>query len=138
MLAQIGGWRWAPAAPANRHKVPAMDLYGIRLVGLNEVNTSKLLVTLGLLAVLVLATVLLRGALRLLPDIHRVGRDFPFLWEELTVRLLTRPQGTRDVKDALSREVLAGLDATGIAIASATSEIVGFPTLKVQQVPASP
>jgi hypothetical protein len=56
-------------------------------------------------------------------------------WLELTVRLLTQPQGTRDVKDARSREVLAGFDAAGIGIASATSEIVGLPVLKVRQVP---
>ena len=55
-------------------------------------------------------------------------------WLEMTVRLLVPDHGTRDIKDALSREVLAGLDAAGIGIASATTEIVGFPTLKVEPV----
>ncbi|HZF78342.1 MAG TPA: mechanosensitive ion channel domain-containing protein [Rubrivivax sp.] len=48
-------------------------------------------------------------------------------WLELTVRLITRDHGIRDVKDAMSREVLAGLDAAGIGLASATFEIVGMP-----------
>jgi small-conductance mechanosensitive channel len=53
-------------------------------------------------------------------------------WLEMTVRLLVPDHGTRDIKDALAREVLAALDAAGIGIASATTEIVGFPTLKVE------
>jgi small-conductance mechanosensitive channel len=59
-------------------------------------------------------------------------------WVELTVRLLVPDRGTRDIKDAMSREVIAALDEAGIGIASATSEIVGFPTLNVQQVGPAP
>ena len=55
-------------------------------------------------------------------------------WLELTVRLLVPDRGVRDIKSAMSREVLAGLDEAGIGIASATSEIVGFPTLRVERV----
>ena len=55
-------------------------------------------------------------------------------WLELTVRLLVPDRGTREIKDAMARDVLAGLEAAGIGIASATSEIVGFPTLKVERV----
>jgi small-conductance mechanosensitive channel len=59
-------------------------------------------------------------------------------WLEMTVRLLVPDHGTRHVKDAMSREILGALDEAGIGIASATSEIVGFPTLKVQQVGPAP
>jgi small-conductance mechanosensitive channel len=52
-------------------------------------------------------------------------------WLEMTVRLLTRDRGTRAVKDAISRDVLAELDRAGIGIASATTEIVGLPPLKL-------
>lgn len=44
---------------------------------------------------------------------------------ELTVRFLTGVYGVRDVKDAMSREVLAELDAAGIGLASATFEVAG-------------
>jgi small-conductance mechanosensitive channel len=53
-------------------------------------------------------------------------------WVELTVRFVTREHGARDVKDRMSRDILQALDAAGIGIASATFEIVGLPTLKVE------
>ena len=52
-------------------------------------------------------------------------------WLELTVRFVVRDHGIRDVKDAMSRDILARLDEAGIGIASATFEIVGVPTLKL-------
>lgn len=52
-------------------------------------------------------------------------------WLELTVRFVTRASGVRDVKDAMSREILAGLDAAGITVASQTIDIVGFPPLRM-------
>ncbi len=52
-------------------------------------------------------------------------------WLELTVRFLTGVYGIRDVKDAMSREVLAGLDEAGMSLASATFEVVGLPPLRV-------
>ena len=52
-------------------------------------------------------------------------------WLELTVRFLTGVYGVRDVKDEMSREVLAELDAAGIGLASATFEVVGLPPLSV-------
>ena len=54
-------------------------------------------------------------------------------WLELTVRFVTEARGVRDVKDAMSREILRELDAAGIGIASATFEIVGFPPLRVER-----
>lgn len=53
-------------------------------------------------------------------------------WLELTVRFITRDHGVRDVKDAVSREVLRELDAAGIGLASATFEIVGIPPLRIR------
>ncbi len=56
-------------------------------------------------------------------------------WLELTVRFLVADRGTRDVKDAMARDILAALDAAGIGIASATFEIVGLPPLRVAPQP---
>ena len=53
-------------------------------------------------------------------------------WLELTVRFLTPDHGVRDVKDAMSREILAALDEAKIGIASATYEIVGVPPLRLE------
>jgi small-conductance mechanosensitive channel len=52
-------------------------------------------------------------------------------WLELAVRFLSPDHGTRDIKDAMSREILARLDAAGIGIASATFEITGIPKLRI-------
>ena len=52
-------------------------------------------------------------------------------WLELTVRFLANTHGVREVKDALSREILKDLDAAGIGLASATYDIVGFPKVQI-------
>jgi len=54
-------------------------------------------------------------------------------WLELTVRFVAPTRGVRDLKDAISRDILRDLDAAGIAIASATVEIVGLPPLRVER-----
>nr|WP_314444464.1 mechanosensitive ion channel family protein [uncultured Sphingomonas sp.] len=54
-------------------------------------------------------------------------------WLELAVRFLSPDHGTREIKDAMSREILERLDQTGISIASATYEITGLPVLTVEQ-----
>jgi small-conductance mechanosensitive channel len=53
-------------------------------------------------------------------------------WLELTVRFLVSAHGVREVKDAMSREILTAFDAAKIGIASATFEIVGLPPLQVR------
>jgi len=53
-------------------------------------------------------------------------------WLELAVRFLTPDHGTRAVKDAMSREILAALDEAGIGIASATYEITAMPPLEMK------
>jgi small-conductance mechanosensitive channel len=53
-------------------------------------------------------------------------------WVELTVRFVSHARDVRHVKDAITRDLLAGLDAAGIGVASSTSEIVGLPTVRVE------
>jgi len=52
-------------------------------------------------------------------------------WLELSLRFLVHHRGVREVKDAISRDVLAGLDEAGIGIASATYDVVGLPPVEV-------
>jgi small-conductance mechanosensitive channel len=52
-------------------------------------------------------------------------------WLELTVRFIAEAGGVRSLKDAMSRDILAGFDEAGIGIASATFDIVGLPPLRV-------
>ncbi|HEY0512429.1 MAG TPA: mechanosensitive ion channel domain-containing protein [Thermoanaerobaculia bacterium] len=53
-------------------------------------------------------------------------------WVEMTARFVAKTRGIRELKDAMSREILDGLDAAGIPIASGTYEIVGVPPIKVE------
>jgi len=53
-------------------------------------------------------------------------------WLELTVRFLTPDHGVREIKDAMSRDILAGLDQAKIGIASATYAIVEVPPLRIE------
>ncbi|MGN6375762.1 MAG: mechanosensitive ion channel family protein [Sphingomonas sp.] len=52
-------------------------------------------------------------------------------WLELAVRFVATDHGTREIKDAMSRELLARFDEAGVGIASATYEIVGVPPLRL-------
>ena len=54
-------------------------------------------------------------------------------WVELTVRFLTEDHGVRDVKDSMTRDVLAAMDAAGIGAASATLEVTSVPPLRVEE-----
>ena len=44
-------------------------------------------------------------------------------WIELALRFLVRDHGIRELKDAISRDILAGFEAAGIDVASATFEL---------------
>ena len=57
-------------------------------------------------------------------------------WLELTVRFLAPDHGVRDIKDAMSRDILAALDQAKIGIASGTYAIVEMPPIKLE--PAQP
>jgi small-conductance mechanosensitive channel len=52
-------------------------------------------------------------------------------WVELSVRFLAPEHGVREIKDRISRELLQGLSAAGIGVASATFELVGAPRLEI-------
>jgi small-conductance mechanosensitive channel len=52
-------------------------------------------------------------------------------WLELTVRFIVKDHAIRERKDALSREILAALDAAGIGIASTTLEIAAPPSVRI-------
>lgn len=52
-------------------------------------------------------------------------------WLELSLRFLVRDRGVRDVKDAMTRDILARFQAEGIEIASATVDVVGLPPLRI-------
>ena len=56
-------------------------------------------------------------------------------WLEMSLRFLVHARGVREVKDAISREVLGQLDAAGIGPASATFEIVSLPPLELADPP---
>lgn len=50
---------------------------------------------------------------------------------ELTIRFLSEDRGVREIKDAMSREILQEFQAAGIVLASATLEIVNVPPINV-------
>lgn len=52
-------------------------------------------------------------------------------WLELTVRFIVTDHSIRNIKDAVSRDILKAFDRAGIGIASATYDIVGFPSLRI-------
>lgn len=58
-------------------------------------------------------------------------------WLELTLRFIARDHGIRELKDAMSREILAALDDAGIGIASSTFEVVGLPPLGLERAPGT-
>ena len=56
-------------------------------------------------------------------------------WLELGLRFVAPAHGARELKDAMSRDILRGFDEAGIGIASATYDIVGMPPLRVAGTP---
>jgi hypothetical protein len=58
-------------------------------------------------------------------------------WLELSVRFIASDHGVRDLKDAMTRDVLDALDQAQIGIASATFEIVRLPPLRVERASSS-
>ena len=53
-------------------------------------------------------------------------------WIELSARFVLPVRSARGVKSEISENVLKGFSREGITVASATSEIVGFPPLRVE------
>jgi small-conductance mechanosensitive channel len=58
-------------------------------------------------------------------------------WLELAVRFVCRPHEARVTKDRIARRILAAFDAAGIAIASSTHDVVGFPPVRVELLPSA-
>jgi small-conductance mechanosensitive channel len=54
-------------------------------------------------------------------------------WLELTLRFIAKDHEIRELKDAISRDVLRGLEEAGIELASAGFKIVGLPPLRVEK-----
>ena len=52
-------------------------------------------------------------------------------WLEMSLRFLVHDAGVREMKDAMSRDIIDQLDQAGIGIASGTYEIVGVPPVHV-------
>jgi small-conductance mechanosensitive channel len=64
-------------------------------------------------------------------------------WVEMTVRFVVEDHGIRELKDRLSRDILAGLKEAGISTASSTIQVTGLPELKLagmasETIPAIP
>ena len=64
----------------------------------------------------------------------RVYWHFGQDWLELSVRFLSPDHGTRDIKDRMTRQILAAFEADGIAIASTSYEITALPPLRIERV----
>ncbi len=56
-------------------------------------------------------------------------------WLELALRFVLPTGSVRGTKDAMSRYIIDELDAAGIEVASATYEIVGLPSIEINQSP---
>jgi small-conductance mechanosensitive channel len=83
-------------------------------------------------------------ALKVLEDRYAITRAYMdptvFLrmtdnWVELSLRFLAEDHGVRRLKDRMTRDVLAGMTAAGIGVASGTYEIVGLPPVRVELPP---
>ena len=53
-------------------------------------------------------------------------------WIEMSLRFIARTHGIRDLKDAMTRDIMHGLDDAKIGIASGTYAVVAMPPLRVQ------
>ena len=54
-------------------------------------------------------------------------------WIELTLRFLTPDHGTREIKDAITRELIDRFGEAKIEVATASLEITAFPPLRVER-----
>ena len=52
-------------------------------------------------------------------------------WLEMNLRFLVHAHGAREVKDAMTREIVDALKDTGIGVASSTYDVVGLPPIRV-------
>lgn len=59
-------------------------------------------------------------------------------WLDMTVRFVALDHAVRDLKDAISRDILAGFDGHGIGLASASFQIAGVPPVRVELLSPGP
>jgi small-conductance mechanosensitive channel len=59
-------------------------------------------------------------------------------WVELALRFIVPDRGIREIKDAMYRDILARFKESGIAVASSTYDIVGFPPVRIDGTPVAP
>lgn len=59
-------------------------------------------------------------------------------WVELALRFIVPDRGIREIKDAMYRDILARFKEAGIAVASSTYDIVGFPPVRIEPMPVQP
>ena len=52
-------------------------------------------------------------------------------WLEVTLRFLSPVYGVRNLKDAMTRDILVAFEEAGLTMASTTIEVTGLPTLRV-------
>ncbi len=74
--------------------------------------------------------------------VYNYTRDFSYIWEEIHVPITYKAvrdaaekimlAGNRQVKDLISRQILTEFDTADIGIASATYDIVGFPSVELK------
>ncbi|HYI42425.1 MAG TPA: mechanosensitive ion channel domain-containing protein [Sphingomicrobium sp.] len=57
-------------------------------------------------------------------------------WLELSLRFLSPDHGTRNIKDAITRDLLTGFAEAGINVASSSLEITALPPLRIERAPA--
>lgn len=53
-------------------------------------------------------------------------------WIELALRFLSRDRGARDLHDAMTRDILAGMQTAGVGVASGTYAVVEFPPVTLE------
>ena len=54
-------------------------------------------------------------------------------WIELTVRFLVEDHGIREVKDAVTRDIIAGFDEAGIKVATASFEVSAVAPIRIER-----
>lgn len=56
-------------------------------------------------------------------------------WLELALRVVVPERGIREIKDAMSRDILEAFEEAGISIASATVDVVSLPPVEIKRAP---
>ncbi len=104
-----------------------MTLVGVRLIGFTAESGRKVLISIAIIVIALIAHRLLRVATDAILHTERLRRA---RFRVRHVRLVTATVVVGR-EDAMSRDILAGLEQRGIRIASAALEIAGLPTRQI-------